>query len=191
MNAKFDGIGVVAAGGLSRRMGTNKALLVRQCAKWIDLAHNKLNSICSEVIISCGKDHPTYFDNYPLLIDRYPNIGPIAALDSALHERLDCPIFLLAVDMPFVDGALLSAVVRNRNTLKDATVPFTIEDSRWHPLCAIYEPSCRKTVKDQIAADNYALWQCLSKIDVVPVFVDDGRSLSNINTPEGLAGLQD
>ncbi|NND07377.1 MAG: molybdenum cofactor guanylyltransferase [Saprospiraceae bacterium] len=189
MNATFDGVGIVAAGGLSRRMGTNKAMLQRHGTKWIDHAHDLLSSICGEVLISCGKDHPGDFNNYPLLIDRHPNIGPIAALDSALHRRPGCPIFLLAVDMPYVDKSLLSMISRNRNALKDATVPFTKEDDRWHPLCAIYEPSCHNTLQDQIDAGIYALWRCLSKLDVVPVFVDDGLSLLNVNTPEGLEGL--
>lgn len=189
MNLAFDGIGVVVAGGASKRMGADKAMLEYHGTKWIDHAYTMLSAICPKVYVSCGKIHPQYYDQFPLIIDRYENSGPLASFEAVFNLHQNAPLFMLAVDMPLLDRHLLSAICDQRNSKKDASLPYTEIDDRWHPLCGIYETPCHSIVQDQMDQHRYALWRLLEKLNVQRISVGHCTQLANVNTPEELDAL--
>jgi len=91
--------------------------------------------------------------------------------------------------MPLLDRHLLSTICYQRNTKKDASLPYTEIDERWHPLCGIYETTCHRIIQDQMDQRRYALWRLLEKLKVHRISVGQCTLLANVNTPEELDAL--
>lgn len=189
MMTSFDGIGIVVAGGASTRMGVDKAMLNYQGIKWIDRAYALLSTVCPTVYVSCNKVYPQHYDQFPLIVDRYEHIGPLASIEAAFSRYPNSALFVLAVDMPLLDHHLLSTISLQRDPSKDATLPYTEVDARWHPLCGIYESHCKKIIQDQIDQHVFALWRLLEKLNVQRISLRRSVQLTNVNTPEEFDGL--
>ncbi|MEW6628973.1 MAG: molybdenum cofactor guanylyltransferase [Pseudomonadota bacterium] len=103
-------LGVVLAGGRSSRFGSDKALALAHGRPLLDHAIDTLRPVVQDIVIS-GREWPSV----PSLPDRPArSLGPLAGLNAALHhgqaEGYDA-ILSLACDTPFVDGAILSALI--------------------------------------------------------------------------------
>lgn len=102
---------VILAGGQSKRMGRDKALLeaggqpllVRQ----INLAWA---TRATEVFISgrAGVDYSHF--NCPVLLDKLPRAGPLAGIERALAALTNARLLVLAVDLPEMTETLLNAM---------------------------------------------------------------------------------
>lgn len=144
-----DAVGFVVAGGHSRRMGSDKALLPWQGATLLDHALTRLQAVCREVRVLSGPE-PRYADRgRPVDVDALAEAGPLAGLATALAVAGPRPVLLLGVDMPFVTPGLLSHV-RDALAGWDAAVPLT--DGGPEPLCAAYGSACLDPVREALAA---------------------------------------
>ena len=147
--AREEAVGFVVAGGQSRRMGTDKALLPWDNGTLLDRALATLRALCPDVRILCGPS-PRYLDRgVPVETDRQA-AGPLAGLETALVAAQSRPALLLAVDLPMVEPALLSKLL-NLFPGHDAVVPVV---ERPQPLCAIYAPTCLEPVRRHLAAED-------------------------------------
>jgi molybdopterin-guanine dinucleotide biosynthesis protein A len=139
--------GFAVAGGRSRRMGRDKALL--PWGRTTLLAHTlaRLGEITDDVRILCG-DERRYEDiGVPVLVDSVPDAGPLGGVYTAL-EHLDRPAGLfLAVDLPHVPTALLRLLLANAEG-HDAVVP--VSRNGVEPLCAVYGRSCLQPIRDRL-----------------------------------------
>src|SRR5579884_2679998 len=89
--------GYILAGGLSRRMGRDKALLPWQHGTTTLLDHMKrvLAPVCNSVYVVGG--------NEPNCIpDCVAGIGPLGGIASAVHHATSPEIVVVAVDLPFL-----------------------------------------------------------------------------------------
>ena len=102
--------GYVLAGGRSRRMGRDKAMLMLAGRPLIEHAVAKLRRICSEVSILSHDDELARYA--PLVPDLYPGCGPMGGIEAALvHTPRDWNL-ILPVDVPFLPAAFLEVWVR-------------------------------------------------------------------------------
>ena len=86
-------IGVVLAGGKSRRMGQDKAnLLWRQ---------QPLLSYMTQLLVRAGVDRVVVSRN-PDLADRFPGAGPLAGIDAVCHAFPLQRLLIVPVDMPLL-----------------------------------------------------------------------------------------
>ena len=91
--------GYVLAGGLSRRMGRDKALLPwpPTSLTLVDHMVRLLAHICNPVhIIGRGQ-----------MMDAQPGLGPIGGIATALHESQSPENIIVAVDLPFLTADFL------------------------------------------------------------------------------------
>jgi len=182
--------GFVVAGGASRRMGRDKALLAWEGATLLDHAIARLRAACDNVRILSGPE-PRYQDRgVAVEVDLVRDVGAIAGLQTAL-ERTRGVALLLAVDLPHVPVALLRrlAVLTGE---ADAVVP--VSPGGPEPLCAAYGPACRAAVAGRIACGEYkltAFWPDVRVREVgvaeLRAFGDPARIFANLNTPEEYA----
>jgi molybdopterin-guanine dinucleotide biosynthesis protein A len=112
--------------------------------------------------------------------------GPLVALVAgAAALPAGVPVLVLACDLPFVDDAVLTRIVR---ALGDADAAVPVVGGRDQPLCACYAPRALRTAAILAAQGKRAMRDLVGMIDVTRVTMDDeARALLDVDTPEALA----
>lgn len=185
--------GFVVAGGLSRRMGRDKALLPWKDTTLLDHAIARLRESCGSVRLLSGPEARYADRGLPVDTDLVRDVGAIAALHTAL-ECAPGPALLLAVDLPYVPAALLRRLAELVRDF-DAVVP--VSPGGPEPLCAAYGPACRDAVRralDRRAYKLTAFWQEV-RVREVPAaelgaFGDPAALFANLNTPADYEGTR-
>jgi molybdopterin-guanine dinucleotide biosynthesis protein A len=177
--------GFVLAGGHSRRMGRDKALLPWGAGTLLGHALERLRQVCAEVAVLSGTE-PRYLDaGAPVLVDHVSERGPLGGLVTALdHARHDL-VLLLAVDVPFATPELLRHLVECAGGA-DAVVPLAAE--RPQPLCAVYRRSCAAAARGRLEAGDLKMTSFWTDVRVRTVdeaelarFGDPALLLRNLN----------
>ncbi|HEX4066100.1 MAG TPA: molybdenum cofactor guanylyltransferase [Acidobacteriaceae bacterium] len=156
--------GFVLSGGLSTRMGRDKARLELGGRALVEIALGQLRELGLEVRI-CGS-HPglsrsdlsrsDLSDFAPVIADRFTQCGPLGGVEAALHAS-DAELNLfLPVDLPRIPASFLRWLMeRAESSGAVATVP-TIED-RPQPLCAVYGRRLRDGLRKSLESGTYKL----------------------------------
>jgi len=137
---------VILAGGRSSRMGCDKAwlpvggqpLLARQ----IELAR-ELGP--AEIFISGRGDTDYGSFGCPVLGDRFPDAGPLAGIERALHETSAALVLVLAVDMPQMTSRLLQRMLAEC-AADSGVVPRV--GQHIEPLAAVYPKAAQPIAAD-------------------------------------------
>ncbi|MDX2411167.1 MAG: NTP transferase domain-containing protein [Woeseiaceae bacterium] len=181
--------GLVLAGGESRRMGRDKALLVRDGHSQLAHIAALLEGITERVYVSSRQeqqDDPerSRFEN---IVDRYEGIGPIAGILSAMDAHPDANWLVVACDLPNIDEATLSFLIDNSNIKQPFTAFKSNYDGLPEPLCALYrrgsDAIVRRFVEDGIVCPR----KILIRSDTLLLEQPNPVALDNINTPDDLA----
>jgi molybdopterin-guanine dinucleotide biosynthesis protein A len=195
-------VGVVLAGGASRRMGRDKAALVIGGEPLVRRSVARLRLALAEVIVVGSPDLASLLPETRIVADDWPGRGPLGALATALRA-LDEPdagawsggawwALLVACDMPFTQPALLRAMARLALASPDAQAVALRGPRGLEPLHAVYARSCQSAALARLAAGSDASLQgLLAMLQVREVAPEDvrrldplGRSTFNANTPE-------
>ncbi len=133
--------GAVLAGGKSSRMGRDKALVGVGGKTLLSLQLDRLRLAgASEFLVSVARDAalstmPGWDPRVRWIEDPVPDAGPMAGVEAVLRAAIAGHVLVLAVDLPAVDVAFLSALV-SRAAPGVGVVPRC--NGRWEPLCAVY-----------------------------------------------------
>jgi molybdopterin-guanine dinucleotide biosynthesis protein A len=184
-------VGFVVAGGLSRRMGRDKALLPWAGGTLLDHALRRLQAVAGDVRI-LGGDEARYADRgLPVHADAMAGAGPLAGLLAALEAAAPRPVLLLGVDLPFVTPDLLRHVGGALAGF-DAAVPVTAGGPE--PLCAGYGQRCLEPVRAALAAGERKMtsfWPAVRvktiETDELARFGDPDQLFRNLNRPADYA----
>jgi molybdopterin-guanine dinucleotide biosynthesis protein A len=180
-------VGFVVAGGQSRRMGRDKALLPWNGGTLLDHAVGRLRAVCGEVRVLAGAEARYGDRGLPVDVDTVADGGPLAGLATALSAAAPRAVLLLGVDMPFVTVALL-AHLRDALAGWDAAVPVLAPGAE--PLCAAYAATCSASVQAALASGQRKMtsfWprvrvRSLGEEDLAP-FGPTARLFRNLNDP--------
>src|SRR5262245_35426130 len=96
--------GLILAGGASKRMGTDKALLAYRGQPQLERSFQLLNTICEHTYVSVRADQSNepMRAKLPQIVDTLPAIGPLAGIASALLKHQDVAWLVVACDLPFL-----------------------------------------------------------------------------------------
>lgn len=182
--------GAVLAGGQSRRMGTNKALLKIDGTTIIKRVTGTLSSIFDEVIIIANDPLPYSF----LELKTYPDIhigaGSLGGLLTAIVESRSDYTFVTACDMPFLDTYCIKRLLSIPRDRYDALIPFI--GGRAHPMHGLYSKRCAVAIEAMIKDGNLRINSLLEHIPVKRLTEADftglpiATSVENINSEEDL-----
>lgn len=132
--------GYILAGGLSRRMGRNKALLSLDGKTFIERSHEAVAAIATNVWLVgyTGPEDPR-LPIIPDISDTVEKRGSIVGLVSALRHCPDEMAAVAACDLPFISAALMTRIadIANADKWAECVVPIQ-PDGEAQPLCAIY-----------------------------------------------------
>jgi molybdopterin-guanine dinucleotide biosynthesis protein A len=181
-------IGFVVAGGQSRRMGTDKALLAWGPGTLLDDALARLGQVVVDVRILAGSQ-PAYLDRgRPVLADALEGGGSLGGIYTGLLQLERTPGLFLGVDLPFVPVLLLARLLELAPGW-DAVVP--VSPGGPEPLCAAYAPACREPILRRLQQGQLkmtAFWPDVRVREVGPselqAYGDPGLMFRNLNTPE-------
>ncbi len=192
--------GIILAGGSSSRMGKDKALLPlpgNQSVTFVEHLASLLVACCAETLI-VARDQ-AYASNYVfpgvhVTFDKIPGFGPLMGLYSGLSAIHTQYALAVAVDMPFVQPALLSFLLSQPLTMDTLLVPLVRNVPQ--VLLARYPRSVLPLIEELIQRGRRDL---RSLLEVAPVqYLEEAqlrqvdpelRSFININTPGELREL--
>ena len=121
----------------------------------------------------------------PLLIDRWPQQGPLAALVSAAGELPHRRIFALAGDAPSISLDALEQLDTAWNSHCEAVVAH--RDGRSEPLLALYDSAALvREGRALFANGERSMRALLERLRVTPLSFASA-SFTNINTPADYA----
>ena len=193
---------LILAGGMSRRMGQDKArlvvlefpLLTQICTVGLSVSHH--------VYVVAGADRD-YSDIVPSgckkIVDRVLE-GPLVALSSAMVNLLsqspngvnDDWVLVLACDLPKLSTVAVGSWVERLPTLPDGTIAYLPRSGKgWEPLCGFYHVSAVPLLENFVASGGRSFQRWLVQESVAP-FVrelewDDGQVFLNCNTVSDLS----
>lgn len=180
--------GAILSGGTSFRMGCDKALLPYRGGRFIEAIHRKMAELFDEVIV-VGVE-PDQYDFMPcrLVPDRFPGMGALGGIHSALFHSATDRVFVVACDMPHIKGDLIRFLC---SLSEDSDVVVPEGDCGLEPLHAMYRKSALPALEDALREGRQGLVSFHDKLRVRRVAretvdrFDPGLSaFRNINTPE-------
>ena len=175
--------GLVLAGGASRRMGSDKALLDIDGRPLVEHVARRLSGVCVEVLVAPG-DRALAGLTWPLVADRVLGQGPLAGILGGLAVARTALMAVAAVDMPEVDAGVLADLADRWDDAADAVVP--VVAGRPQPLHAVYATAALATLAEAFDAGERSVLGALARGDAIYHTVDDGQWAINLNTPEDL-----
>jgi molybdopterin-guanine dinucleotide biosynthesis protein A len=181
--------GLVLAGGQSRRMGHDKALLQRNGHTQLKHVVALLEQVTDRTFVSARneqRDDPER-RQFELIVDRYDDIGPIAGVLSAMDEYPDVDWLVVACDLPNIDQTTLAYLLEHRS----AEQPFSSFRSSYgglpEPLCAVYTAASHVIIRQFVSEGLVCPRKMLIRSDTALFEQPNPAALDNINTPEDLA----
>jgi molybdopterin-guanine dinucleotide biosynthesis protein A len=189
--AAGDAVGVVLAGGASRRMGHDKAALTIGGQPLLARVVERLGSVLPSVMVVGPERLQPLVPGIQVVADRWPGVGPLGGLLTALRTA-DVAFFLVvACDMPFVAPPLVRALLKAmwEDPSTDTVVPRTSRGIE--PLHAVYARGCAARAEARLASSDRSLHGLLADLAVrelplerVAQLDPAGLSTLNANTPE-------
>jgi molybdopterin-guanine dinucleotide biosynthesis protein A len=182
--------GLVLAGGKSRRMGSDKALLTQDGQSQLSLAVALLSRALPKVYVSTRKDQADDVERskYEQIVDRYDDIGPAAGILSALESDASVSWLVLACDLPNLDDDTIAALIAAHTGEHPFTAYKSSHDGLPEPLCAIYSPDSRPIVEAYVADGLVCPRKMLIRSNTLLLEQSNPTSLENMNTPADLEG---
>jgi molybdopterin-guanine dinucleotide biosynthesis protein A len=172
-------------------MGEDKGQVSFGRAPQVTVAIDLLDTVCTRSFVSVNKQQASQspYAQMPTIVDSSPGLGPAQGLLSAWQEFPDVAWLLLAVDMPRVNLELLQLLIAQRNQDRIATA-LQHADGTIEPLCAIWEPSSRVRVAQQLDSGAGSLRQVLQQGNVELATLPEPQRLVSVNTPQERAQFE-
>jgi len=175
---------VIFAGGKSSRMGEDKALLpFGGYATLAEYQYRRLLPLFDHVSLSAKEDKFPF--SAPLIHDRdFEQSSPMVALASILSAVKSDTVFVLSVDMPFVDTVLINKLFTAARLNPDAPIIISRSPQGTEPLCAIYRTALLPRVEDFLKREEHRMHALLKSVPSIEVLCDRETPFANLNTPE-------
>jgi len=178
--------GFVLAGGRSRRMGSNKALLPLAGRRLVDRAIDLLEPHVQEIFV-VGPPEVFPLLHVPVRPDEIRQAGPLGGILTGLrHTRYERSL-VLGVDLPFLNGSVLDRVLSSSEG-HDMTVPRIGETLEI--LCAVYSKSCITPIEALLMAGHKSVQELMDRVHLRILPEEDFQDMGgapvffNINTRE-------
>jgi molybdopterin-guanine dinucleotide biosynthesis protein A len=189
---------VILAGGQSRRMGADKALLRLPSGgpTLIERVVAAARAVADDVVIVAEDAGRLPAMPVRMVGDAIPYAGPLAGLVAGFAAARYPDVLALACDLPYLSVPLLRWMASQPRTW-DALVPrLPNEDGKpgWEPLHAIYTRACLAPMRAALDCGERHTTGFFLAIRVHPLTADemrphdpDLRSTRSVNTPDAWA----
>jgi len=192
--------GIVLAGGRSRRLGRDKALLCFEGEPLVVRAVRLLKGLCPEVLVITGEER-RYTDllDVPVVEDLVKGLGPLGGLYTALAISSYDYNLVLACDMPLLEPRLLALLLGRIALTPQAEAIVPRVRGYLEPFPGVYHRRCLDKIQGLLREGRLKIQGLLEALDLalvpqeevqVVVSVSGLRAFVNLNTPADLGKLQ-
>lgn len=186
------------AGGRSRRMGVEKALLVLDGERLIERAAGALSLFPRRMLVlDRPGDGPLrggqILPDWPRAYDRFPDAGPLGALVTALAASSTPWVVLAACDMPFLTAEYYDALIARLDPACRVLVPRWEEGAE--PLAGAYHRDALPVLVEAVSRGELAVMDAVAGLPHCPVEpgwlepLAPRRLFRNVNRPEEYQAL--
>ena len=169
---------IVLAGGGSRRMKQDKALLPVGQGTLIEHVLEQIQSHFGDTLLSVSESDKFKFLNQKLVVDEKKGYGPLMGIKSALAISPNEKNFVTACDIPIIPLKLLDKILLKGQKF-DIVVPVS-PNGRIEPLFAVYSKSILPQIEELIEDNIHSL---------VPLFDICKTGYEKLNTESLLKNL--
>ncbi|HIE25836.1 TPA: molybdenum cofactor guanylyltransferase [Candidatus Poribacteria bacterium] len=193
--------GVILAGGKSRRMGYNKALLRIGNQTIIQRVLASLKQVTSSQLIITNFQKDYEFLNIPMQPDILPGKGAFGGIYTGLSVSETSYCLVVACDMPFLNVHFLrymtqivkepasSSDLRSNevkrqalNEAKGYDIVIPKHSKGYEPLCAIYAKSCLPHIEKFLQANRLKIIDIFPRVRVR--YINESEIKSYVEYPD-------
>ena len=192
--------GVILAGGKSRRMGQNKALIQLGDDSLIEHVIRRMPLVVDELLLITNTPTEYAHLDVPMYDDIIPDTGALGGLYTGLTYASHDAVLCVGCDNPFLVPNLLTYLVSVLGEY-DAVMPYTYRENpvcrseedqiTLQTLCAAYSKRCLPIIELMLQESELRVHALAERAHVQRVspevwqtFDSEGMSFFNINTPE-------
>lgn len=182
-------VGVVLAGGASRRMQTDKAVIDVAGRPMLSWVIDALESVTEEIVVA-GPERPGWDDRRHVPDTGSPHRGPLAGVVAVMEQvDPDAVLVVVGVDQPWIRVRTLQAIVGRFAQRPVVPVPDGVRQT----TCAAYPADLSLVAMRELNAGgsiqsmlDRTAFDPFTEADVAACG-EDGRSWFSVNTPDDLA----
>jgi molybdopterin-guanine dinucleotide biosynthesis protein A len=185
----------ILAGGLSRRMGTDKSFVLLHGKPIIEHVLAQVMTLALPTILIANSIEK--YARYGRLTygDLMPDQGTLGGIYTAIYNSATAYTLCVACDMPFLNPALLTYLIQLR-TDQDVVAPRIGKIPE--PLHAVYSKRCLAPIRAQLERGERKASGFYEQVRVryvdeseIKRFDPNLRSFVNLNTPADLKAAQE
>lgn len=190
MSPRLPAAGFVLAGGGSRRLGRDKALLALGGQPLALRTAEQLRPVVEELVLVGSPQRYAHL-GLPVLADRVADRGPLAGIVAALSATDHDWNLVVACDLPYLETRFFEFLLEQTaaKPTADAFVPHV--GGFWQPLAAAYHRRALVAFERVLGAGNPKIDRafpdlCVEALtgELLSRFAFPERMFKNINTPE-------
>jgi len=171
---------IILSGGASKRMGEDKSLLpFKNSNTLIEYQYNKLSKIFSTIYIS-SKTNKFKFDANIIYDESQEIYSPMIALNSILKNIVEEKIFIITVDVPFIEEQTFYTLFEQS---KNCDITIAKDKQYTHNLCGIYSKSLLPLIASLLKKDIHKINNIVKNANSSKeILFNNPEQFSNINT---------
>ncbi len=171
----MDAGAIILAGGLSSRMGTNKAFLDVGGVTNIERIRNTLQIEFRDLLLVTNHMEEYQFLNLPMVCDQYPGKGPLAGIHAGLSVSTQPVNFIVACDMPFISVNLARFLVEQ---IEDYDIVVPSIDGQLHTLFSVFKKSAAPVIEESIKNNKFRIQDVFKDLKV-KVITEEELKITN------------
>ena len=188
-------VGVLLAGGLSRRFGSPKAFAELDGKAFYEYAYGALAAVCSHVVVIT---RPELEGRFPGTLDvisdnpKFAGNGPLAGIYTAMSERPARQYLVLPCDMPFISASETAAFMDLASEKMDITA--IRADSHNIPLFSLWNACVQDLLETDLENGQLRVMEFMAKVKTEWLdssAVGNFDAFRNINKTDHLKGADE
>ncbi len=179
--------GYVLAGGASRRMGTDKALLTAGGITLLEHAVHQVRQVADFVTVVADPARYRHL-GFRVIPDLKPHSGPLGGIVTALADTASTWNLIIACDMPALGVPALRALIEAAiDAPPDCRCILPLGPTGPEPLCAVYHRAALPILQDALRRGTLKMRTAIASLAPLSLAGIDHNMFRNINTPEDWA----
>lgn len=182
-------IGIVLAGGQSRRFGSPKAFATYNGKCFYEYAIAALTPQCTEIAVVA---RPEDVDRFPSTLHvitdlkEFEGQGPLAGILTGMTTIQSDWYAVLPCDVPFADDSIIRELMNHRTSNLSVAIE---EVGKCHPLLSIWSKGAEPLIRSSLEMGNRSVRPLIQQwVDGQALLGMKPSLFNNVNRPEQLEG---